>query len=119
MAFAVRTWPIAFDPDVPIGDWGPLRYAGSLGEGAPWRFEPSYWRTDGHIPGRQPDRSIDHVGREYDLSREQVRDLDAQFRPRALSWQGEVEFPDMDRALAPTSPFTRFCVAIYEWESGL
>lgn len=40
------------------------------------------------------------------------------YRARALSWMAEIEFPEMDRALALDSPFTNH-VIVYEWESGL
>ena len=118
MVFAVRIWPIEIDAGVPLGDWGPKRYGGSYGEDAPWRFEPSYWHVGPELPGMTPVHAEPYVGREYELSREDVRDLDASFRHRALDWQ-RAEFEEMDRATAETSPFTRFRVAVYEWESGL
>ena len=121
MPFAVRIWPIEIDPDVPLGDWGPLRYAGTFGEDAPWRFEPSYWDVGPGLPGLTPVRVEPYVAQEFEVSRDELRDLDVSFRPRAvgaLAWQ-QAQFEEMDRATAATSPFTRFRIAVYEWESGL
>ena len=118
MAYAARIWPIEFAPDVALGEWRSLPYLGRLGQSAPWRFEPPYWRVSATIPGKTAVRSGWYFN-EYEMSREELRELDAQFRVGiAPDWWSD-ELAVLDRALAPTSPFTRFSVAVFEWESGL
>lgn len=119
MAFAVRIWPVEFDPSAASRDWGPLRYGGALGAEAPWRFEPSYWDTEALREDHEPIYRDGYVDYEFDLTLDEARSLDASYRARALPWMAEIEFPEVDRALALDSSFTKFHVIVYEWESGL
>jgi hypothetical protein len=119
MAFAIRIWPIEFDRRVRLDEWGPLRYDGSLGAEAPWRFEPSYWDPDALRANLQPVAGDSDLTYQFDLTRDEARSLDASFRTRALPWMAETEFSEMDRALDEDSPFAVFRVVIFEWESGL
>ncbi len=87
--------------------------------GERWRFEPSYWDASDLMHSGEPAGSEGPVVREFEISREEAKRLDERFRPKALPWIAEAEWPQMDRALADSSPFHRFRVVIYEWESGL
>jgi len=113
---AVRIWPVAFDPEVPIGDWGPLRYGGSAGAGAPWRYElPYWWEAERVLAAAQDPTYRFEVAWEFDLPIEALRELDAEFRQDDPARSD----PEMDRALAQDSPFTVFRIYVFEWESGL
>lgn len=115
MPLAVRIWPVEFKPHVPIGDWGPLQYGGSYGADAPWRYEPGYWGAGRVLEAAKEAAYHDHVAWEFELPIDVVRELDAEFLQEDPS-RGD---PEMERALAPDSPFTKFRVVVYEWESGL
>ena len=120
MATSIRIWPIEFDPDKELVEWGELAYGGSLGAEAPWRYEPTYWDTARLFEGRD----VTHVNEPgyqdlwADFTREELREFDLSCRERALDWQKK-GFDLLDRALGSGSGFVLFRVYLYEWESGL
>lgn len=122
-AHAVRIYPIETTGDEKaLAQWRHRRlmYEGSAGSDAVWRYEPSYWELG---PLMTSDRLTDpgawYTDYAFELDKDALRALDARMRSHALDWQRNDQFPEMDRALAPDSPFTRFRIVIYEWESGL
>ena len=117
MAYIASLWPIEFDADVPIGEWRsslPLKDFS-----APWYFEPSYWDTAAASCGRPEVYLGGEIDYEFDLSRDELRALDQSFRDRAYEDWNRDDIAQMDRALDPHSPFTRFHIRIFYWESGL
>jgi hypothetical protein len=117
-AHATRVWPVEFDETKPIGDWGKLRVGGSWGADAPWRFEPGYWEIGRLFKGREVfrDGSMGYIDEWVFVDRDELREFDLSCRSEAMEWQRE-EFAELDRAFSPDSPFLKFKVIYYEWES--
>ena len=119
-AHAVRVWPVEFDESKPIGDWGELRRGGSWGAKAPWRFEPSYWDV-GRLFKRHEvfrDESSGYIDAWVFVDRDELREFDLSCRSSTNEFS-KGQFAELDRAFSPDSPFLKFRVVYFEWESGL
>ncbi len=103
-----------------------MKDAGTAGADAPWSFEPTHWYPAALVEGRTPDAAGDTSYQDYsfEISKEAARRLDARFREEAMAQSDRppdahaASFEAMARALAPESPFRRFHVWVYEWETG-
>jgi hypothetical protein len=116
MALAVRIWATESKPNTTIKPGFVRTMPGSLGGGSPWVYEPSW---DGWHVADDPRFSDDPDGvpgdftKMADLSRLELAELNDKVK-RA----GKVD-PEVARVVQPSSPFSRFMVYVYEWESGL
>lgn len=119
MALAVRLWPLHSGGASSRRDQGMRKVGGTAGASAAWSREPSYWDAGAMLHEAPPGATyFDHVGWEWDLSRDEVLELNDRFRARIVPRQLE-EAADLDRCLAAEAPSTKFRVYLHEWESGL